>query len=100
MVPSLVSTSALLARQRRAGDQPCEREGIAQELLQALARSLESGEAPEGITSLRRGQRRGPRLGRRSALPRLRLVERGAGGAVAEHEAFGQRVRRQPVGAV
>ena len=78
---------------------------VAGELAQALAVALEAGVAPQRFaaraeTGRRRcssgGAWRGARVGRVG----VGLGERRARGAGAEHEALGERVGGQPVGAV
>ena len=88
------------ARSSAGGDQPRERVGIAEQLLEA------GGVAPRARRSAR-PPRGSPRSGARSATPAgsggrpaARLGDRRPRRAAAEHEALAERVRGEPVGAV
>ncbi len=89
----------LLPGERRAGDEPRERVGIGEQRLQRRGRAPRTGEAPHGIPG-RRGRWREAPLGDRRGVAGGGLGCRGDCSASAEHEALGERVRREPVGAV
>ena len=101
VVGPLVRAAALLPREAGGRDQPGEREGVVEQLAEPGRVALEARAAPErGARGLRR-QRRRARLGRRTG--RARGGRLGGGrdrGAPAVDEALGERVRREPVGAV
>ena len=102
LVGALVGPAALLAREAGRGDQPRERERVARPAREAPRRCAaarrgatapRASSGPGGVGQGRGVGRRRASVGRGSARDRQ-------GRPAAEHEAFRQRVRRQPVGAV
>ena len=102
-VASLMGASALGSGNRRARDQTDQRVWIGNELLQPLTVALEPGVPPKGLPA-RAIERRRTLRAHRHLIEQIdlgsRLSERRTGGARSEHEAFGQRIRGQPVCAV
>ena len=100
---ALVGAAALLAGERIRGDQARERERVARPAFAALRRRAggrRAATAPRGSPARRhRGGAGGGRIGA-GAAGSAGSSSAASAGAAAEDEALGQRVRRQPVGAV
>src|SRR5947209_946598 len=100
-VAAQVRASALGALEGGKRDQADQRVGIAGQAAQSLGIALQPRTPPQRLAALLRERRRGD-AHRGGLLPEVEtwLAQRRPGCPRPEHEAFRERVRREPVGAV